>query len=220
MLDESPELRPPLALFTKKERTLTVMKGSILRFAMAALLSFVLFAMSILSVACGPPSKKTIEKLHAGAQIVLAQTEVNETLPDQLLAEKIITPEQYVTVRQIVAQVKTGAGAVERGLAVALTAEKPSLKDLAPIVADILAQLRTLNAMVKSDLVQRFFAAAEIGLRVLGSYFALQISQARSAGFSDVQICERVGLPYDKGRFALLATAYDGSRFDEWAAAL
>jgi len=191
--------------------------------SLAALLACVLFVGSILSAACGPPSKKTIEKLHAGSVVVMNVLDVNVSLPDQLLAEKIINIDQYETVRKFISEARAGAAKVESGLAAALTIEKPTLKALAPIVADIIAQLRGLNAFIKHEQVQKLFGAAEIGLRVLGSYFALQVSEARGLGLSDRQMLKAAGFKPTRQnmiRFDLLATAYDGSRFEEWAAAL
>jgi hypothetical protein len=166
-------------------------------------------------LACGPPSKSTIQKLYAGAHVVTVEIQTNITLPDQL-----ITPEQFQTVKKYIDQALSGAQIVEKGLSDALTAEKPSLGTLAPTVADIITNLRGLTSLVNHEKVQKFFAAVEIGLRVLGSYFALQISQARQAGNSDREICRVLGVRYVKAKFDLLATAYDGNRFDEYALAL
>lgn len=215
--------------------------------------------MTTLLIACGPPSKQTIQKLHDGAAVIVNVLVANATLPDQLLAEKIIKPEQYETVKKYMSEAQSGAEKVRDGLAVALNAEKPSLKSLAPIVADIIAQLRGLDSLVKHEMVQRVFGAAEIGLRILGSYFALQISAIRDrlrnlrdaevaftaerifvdghGSFStenagrlhdllksheptDRDVCSAAGFAYDQARFNLLANAYDGSRFEEYAAAL
>ncbi len=186
----------------------------------AMLLAWVITTVAIFSVACGPPSKKTITKLHNGAVAVVNVLDANISLPDELLQEKIINTDQYQKVKEYISAARIGAGKVESGLATALTVEKPSLQALAPIVADIIVQLRGLNQFVNNERVQKLFGAAEIGLRVLGSYFALQISQARDAGYSDQQICEAVGLKYERVKFTVLATAYDGRRFDEYAAAL
>lgn len=186
----------------------------------AMLLCFIISTVAFFSIACGPPSKKTIQKLDNAALIVVREIDTNITLPDQLLAEKIITSDQLATVEKYIAEARASAVKAEQGLAAALTVENPSLKTLAPIVADVIAQLRGLTSLVKHEKVQKFFSAVEIGLRVLGSYFALQISQARQAGFSDRQICEQAGLPYEGAKFNLLATAYDSNRFDEWAAVL
>jgi hypothetical protein len=181
-----------------------------------------LLCVALLSsqIACGPPSKSTIQKLYAGAHVVTVEIQTNITLPDQLLAEKLITPEQFQTVKKYIDQALSGAQIVEKGLSDALTAEKPSLGTLAPTVADIIMNLRGLTALVNNEKVQKFFAAVEIGLRVLGSYFALQISAARGAGFSDRQICRNAGIRYEKDKFDLLATAYEGARFDEFIGAL
>lgn len=178
------------------------------------------------AVACGAPSKKTIAKLHAGASVVLNVLVANETLPDQLLAEKIITVAQHETVKEFIAEAKVGASVLVNGLNDALNAEKPSLKDLAPVVAQIIANLRGLSSFVNHEMVQKIFAAAEIGLRVLGSYFALQIGKVREhlrelrIAPSDINVCRAIDIAYDKVKFDLLATAYDGNRFDEYAAAL
>lgn len=171
-------------------------------------------------LACGPPSKQTIQKLYAGAHVVTTEIQTNITLPEQLLAQKIITPDQLATVKKYVDQALTGAQAVEKGLSDALTAEKPSLGTLAPIVADIILNLRNLTSLVNHAIVQKFFSGVEIGLRVLGSYFALQISQARKAGNSDQDICRFLGVKYNRTKFEVLATAYDGARFEQYAAAL
>lgn len=171
-------------------------------------------------VACGAPSKSTIQKLDNAAVIVVRETEANESLPDQLLAEKIINADQYAQAKKLMAEIKSGAVSVEHGLSIALTVEKPSLGTLSPVVADIIANLRLLNGLAASARIQQFLAAVEIGLRVLGSYFALQISDARSRGYSDRQIARSAGVEYVPEKFELLATAYDGARFDEYVAAL
>lgn len=224
-----------------------------------ALLLTLCTSLVVSQIACGTPSKKTIQKLHDGASVVVNVIVANETLPDQLLAEGIIKPEQYATVKKYMTEALSGARTVRDGLATALNAEKPSLKFLAPIVADILVQLRGLNSFVTHQIVQKVFGAAEIGLRVLGSYFALQISDVRnhlrnlrgsdveftedrifvadhgsfpienagrlrdllrSSEPTDEDVCRAAGLHYDKTKFDLLATAYDGARFEEYAAAL
>jgi hypothetical protein len=177
-------------------------------------------AVASSQLACGPPSKSTIQKLYAGAHVVTVEIQTNITLPDQLLAEKIITPAQIETVRKFIDQALSSAQIVEKGLSDALTAEKPSLGALAPTVADIIANLRGLTSLVNHEKVQKFFAAVEIGLRVLGSYFALQISQARQMGNSDREICRVLGVKYVREKFDLLASTYDGNRFDEYALAL
>jgi len=184
---------------------------------MTMMLCVVLLASQL---ACGPPSKNTIAKLHAGAQIVVTQIETNISLPDQLLAEKIITADQLATVKKFIDQALSGARIAEKGLADALLADKPSLGGLAPVVADIIANLRGLTSLVNNEKVQKFFAAVEIGLRVLGSYFALQISRAKASGYSAIEICRQIGVKYEPVKFNLLATAYDGARFDEYASAL
>lgn len=193
-----------------------------MKFTLRVAAVFLLTAVMVFGglVACGPPSKKTIEKLHAGSVVVLNELTFNASLPDELLAEKIIDATQYETVKSFVAQAISAAGAVEHGLAAALMVEKPSIASLALGVADIIANLRGLTSLVNNERVQKMFASVQIGLRVLGSYFALQVGKLRAAGLSDRQICETLNAPYDKGRFDLLASAYDGSRFDEWAAAL
>ena len=181
------------------------------------------FSAALSSVACGPPSKETIQKLHAGATVVYNQLDFNVSLPDELLAEKIITPAQFDTMVKYWAEARIGTNEVVLGLAEALKAEKPSLKVLAPIVARIIANIRNLRSLVDHEKIQRVLAAVEIGLRVLGSYFALQVAQAREAGYSTEQILAEVGLRdgvREREQLELVATAYDGRRFDEFAAAL
>lgn len=181
------------------------------------------FSVGLTSVACGAPSKETIQKLHAGATIVYDQLDVNVSLPDQLLAEKIITVAQFDTMVKYWGEARAGTNEVVTGLAEALKAEKPSLKVLAPIVARIIANLRSMRSLVDHEKLQRVLAAVEIGLRVLGSYFALQVAQAREAGYSTEQILAEVGLrdgSREREQLTLVATAYDGRRFDEFAAAL
>jgi ribosomal protein L12E/L44/L45/RPP1/RPP2 len=190
------------------------------------MLSLIVWAAALFSVGCAP-SKSTIAKLHSAANIVVQQIDVNVTLPDQLLAEKIITVDQLETVRKYITMARAGAAKAEQFLAQAMTLEKPSLKALAPIIADVILQLRGLTTLVNNEKVQRFFASVEFGLRVLGSYFALQVSRIKSelrdSPFgvpTDAAICKALGIRYDKTRFDLLSTAYDGRRFDEYAAAL
>lgn len=193
------------------------------RVAVSFVLALFIWTGALLSLACGAPSKATIQKLYNGALVVAAEIDVNGSLPDQLLAEKIINAEQYVFVQKYIAQARGGAIALRDGLATALIVEKPSLKTLAPIVASIILNLRGLTSLVNNEKVQRFFAAVEIGLRVLGSYFALQISDARKHGRSDREILAETGFrdtQNNLSRLSLLATAYDGNRFDEYAAAL
>lgn len=202
------------------------MKTLCLRFASFALCLVVAFA-AFLSVGCGSPSRSTLQKLDNATRVVISEIDVNASLPDQLLALKVITPEQLETVRGFIQKARAGAVQADQYLTQALTAEKPSVKSLAPIVADIIAQLRGLNTLVKHDLVVRFFGAVEVGLRVLGSYFALQVSNIRdqfrdspSGVPTDAAICKGLGLRYDRVKFELLTGSYEGQRFEEYARAL
>lgn len=188
--------------------------------SMKAVIAFFLTASILLStVACGPPSRKTLLRLQGAGFAILNTIDVNATLPDQLLAEKLITPEKYAIVKNILSQIRTGVVSFNNGMVTALAAEKADVSVLAPVVADIIVNVRQLSTFVTMEKVQKLLAAAEISLRVIGSYFALQIADAHKWGLTDKQICARFKVPYQRERFNLLANTYDGARFEEYALA-
>ena len=152
---------------------------------------------------CGPPSRETLLKFQTSGQQLRQLLDVNESLPEELLAKHVINDAQFALLKVAQKLFSEGVNIYNETIAKVLSGEL-KLKVIAPIVADLIAKLRALKSLA-GNVAQTVLSSLEAALRFAGNYFALQIAKARSAGYGDRQICRLVGLPYDKRRFELLA---------------
>lgn len=162
-------------------------------------------ALLIGQTACGGPSQKTLDMLQAAGATVHNIVVVNAGLPEQLRDEHLIDEATYGKLRGFYDEFSVGVADIDTGLTAAARDGGTSLKKLLPTIADTIGRLRNLRSLVTNEKAQKIFGAVQLSLQVIGTYFAVQISRARAVGYSDVQICRSIGLPYERRRFELLA---------------
>lgn len=145
-----------------------------------------LLALALVSApACEPPKREKLVKVAGYGLQLSALLDANLTLPDTLLAQGVITQARRDEVVGIFGTVRTSINAFNAGMKNALAQESPDYAALVPLVADVISEVQRLNLGVKSEAYKKTLAAIEISLRAVASFFALQIRQARRAGYDD-----------------------------------
>lgn len=166
------------------------MRNRLVRKSAAVALVLCLLACS----ACGPPKRERLVKVAGYGQQLSALLQANWTLPYDLYHAGVITEGRY---NELVTQFEAARVSLEafnNGLRRALAEESPDYAALVPLVADIIGSVQRINVNVNSDKWRRTLAAIELSLRAVANFFALQVREARAAGYTDRELGRFVDL--------------------------
>ena len=171
----------------------------------SAVALFLCLALVASSTGCkiNPPSRATLEKLSNGGHTIANVLEVNETAPDQLLAEGVINQSVHDELVKDIGEAKGDANMFNQAMDEVLKNPKADLKPLVPLVLSLVKRIHALN---RTDIPgwNAAFTLAEVGLSFIANYFAITISKLHKLGFSDEGICALAGVTYEPGIFRLI----------------
>ena len=157
------------------------------------LLAFIVIA-AVVFTGCKGPSKATLQKLANAGQSIAGALMVNVSLPEELRAANLLDAAGYEKFKKGWDDFGNGLGKFNDVMATLLSIEKPNLASLAPIVADLVAQLRTLQSLAASKIL----TGIEISLRVIGTYFAMHVQHAKALGLTVDKVIQMAGFKADQ----------------------
>jgi hypothetical protein len=169
------------------------------RLTLTLALTCALLLSSLPLIGCGKdgPKREEVIALQAATFAVSQTIQINDTLPADLLSFQIVNRQTYEKVRELWTIAGASTNVLSAGLTAALAAENPNykvlLKALAPAAAEIVRTIRELRNLVNHARVHQILGALQLGLQVIGTYFALQIAKAR-AYLNDAQIAKHLNL--------------------------
>jgi hypothetical protein len=164
----------------------------------SVMLVFALLALSFTNTACGVSHDQLVQVSGYGQKLA-GLIEANETLPDTLFDQHLISAEHRDQIKAHIARSKQLVTAFNDAMKQALAVEKPDVKSLVPVVADLISEVHSFTADVQSDTYKKLLAGIEVSLRAIATYFAVNIKTAEALGMSREQIATRVGLPRARG---------------------
>lgn len=151
-------------------------------------------SVAALTSACGPPPREKLVKIAGYGQQLAAQLEVNRTLPNTLFTQGAITAERRDFLDGKIATASRLVDAFNAGMSDALAREKPDVRALVLLTAEMIAEVQAIAAGATHPEWKKALAVIEVSLRAIAGYFASRTAAARAAGYTDEKIARGVGV--------------------------
>jgi hypothetical protein len=176
------------------------------------LVATLVFPAALANVGCNkppPPSPTKLAQIAQYGKKFVSDIEANATLPDELLAQGLITKIVYEQIIKHGAEAKRLGGTFNKLIADATSSPNPDWGQVVTVVGGMIAEVQGIEGLLPPGLAQKLLAGAQIALRLIANYFALQVSDAHAKGYTDSLIARGLNLSReDFTRASALAVAY------------
>ncbi len=164
------------------------------RSVLALALICALVTLSVFTTACDPPKREQLVKVAGYGQQIAGVIAANESLPDQLFAEHVVTAEVRDMLVTHIQTARTLTASFNAGMTQVLASERPNFGPIIGVVAQMISEAQAIRGLIPNEAARKVLAGFELGLRAVATYFAVQLQQARVAGYSDAQIARALGV--------------------------